>query len=429
MCNRITGKTGRGRNKRNAHGPQPQPPPNRNTPPTAAATTTPPPPPPYQDEWFCSNPPCQKPQLASAKPCYLCQTVRQKIPNPVSPLTQKIGLSKADQKLMDEQKAAEDQADGVGTTEDTAGEQQEEEANYLVYLKKTQELAHEFKKPPPAMQKMIEDRAAEIKKLEATAATRQAKSTSGIATSELRHEKKYQDELKILKEKLQKEEEGIKMTAANWKTRKEEEQERSKQQQEKIDTTFKKFGEDAVARKLKVEEEMKKMAEIHMDTMEKLKASRSSGEPAPGVQPEEGMVLVPVPRGVQLISPAQLSLPIIVSRMEAAAAIGGLQGITPEAFRFLAQFINTMVVEAGVLPEQNPQAPEPKQAIPAGRMPGGSDPSSDSSMGQTVPQPTGTSPEEAGTGEADPKHRRRELTDEQAKKEEAEFERLKNGGS
>ena len=122
--------------------------------------------------------------------CANCQAQR---PNEVvlaSPLSQKLGLTKKETKMVGE---AHEPADGA------AAEQQEEaaeEENYLKGLKEMQETAIRYKHPKAD----IDDRAANIHRLEANIASRATKSTSDISLTEHNHELKYQKEMKPLKE-------------------------------------------------------------------------------------------------------------------------------------------------------------------------------------------------------------------------------------
>ena len=409
--------------KQNKNGPKPQPPPP--PPPFAPTTPTTPTAALHSDDWFCKNPPCGRAQLAADKACKHCQTQRPKdVQVAVSPLTQKLGLTKTDQKLIGVQ------ADG-GVEEAKA---QEADRNYLTDLRKTQETALEYQNPPPALKQQTEQRAAEIKKLEAKAATWQTKNTSDLAKSELTHEEKYQNIMKNLNEELLKAEDNIRMTTLNKKNRIEEEQLRSKMQLEKIEVTFKKYGEDTAGIRDKVKERIQEAQKVHTESMETLSNARANGTAPPGQVAEDGMVLVPVQKGTAIISPVQLNQDKINARLAAVVSQGGmLEGMNPNVVQYLADFMFAMVSEAAVLPEQNPTTtpqaapPAPSAAGGTGTTPTGA---AGGSNGTASPdQNMNTSQDDSGTGEADPKQRRRELTEEQAKKEEAEFERLQNGGS
>ena len=133
----------------------------------------------------------------------------------VSPLTQKLGLNKNDQKLIVQ--GHEAQADGGVGVEEL--KELEDEKKYTAYLRKTQELALEYPNPPPAMKQQIEERAAEIKALDSRAATRQAKSTADLTKSALTHEEKFQQTMKGLKERRAKAEEAKRMHSLNKKNR------------------------------------------------------------------------------------------------------------------------------------------------------------------------------------------------------------------
>ena len=203
---------------------------------------------------------------------------------------------------------------------------------------------------------------------------------------------------------------------------------RSKNQLEKIEKTFGKYTEDEDGRIAKVDSEMLEAQKVHDHSMETLRAAVPSGvAQQTGQLAEEGMVLVPVQKGTAIISPVQLNKEKINNRLAQVASQGGmLRGIDPNLMKYLAEFMFAMVTEAAVLPDQNPTATA--QATPQARTTGTTQTGSSASGESASPadQDMKDSQDDKGSGEADPKQRRRELTDEQAKKEEEEFARLEN---
>ena len=329
--------------KINPNGPAPKPTPTQTTPPNQTQ------PPPHLDDWFCSFPNCQRDQLASSKSCLNCHKPRPKTVQSDSPLTKKLGPTKNDQKLIKEIVEAPEAEDGEGEKKKT---QEEEDDNYLAQLKKIQEMALVIPHPKTNMQKEIEGRAAEITQLEAKAATRGTKKISELATSETSHEEKYQKEMKILREKLGKAEEAVKMTISNKKLRLEENVQRMKAQEEKINTSFDKFHTDEEEKRVKIEEEMKKGEEIHKETMKTIKEARikaGGGDATAGL--EEGQHLIAVPVGMPLLGPVQISHGIVKDRLEALAQQGGImQGISPELIQLFATVMSGLMEQNAVTP-------------------------------------------------------------------------------
>ena len=120
-------------------------------------------------------------------------------------------------------------------------------------------------------------------------------------------------------------------------------------------------------------------------------------------QTEEGMVMVPVPLGIALISPAQLNRNVIVDKLRNARQQGGmLAAIDPNILDLVVNLLEGLLEDTAVLPEQNP---------------GSAAAASSSAMDTTAgleqaavrtagKRPADISPNEIGTGEALAKQQR-----------------------
>ena len=383
--------------KKNVNGPAPKPTPTQSSPPNPNQPL-------HQDDWFCSYHHCQKPQLATSKVCTHCQTPKKKDPKAVgtSPLVAKVDLTIKDKKLID--MAGSPPADGAAAVSIEEVEKQklevEKEKKYLEGLQKQQEIAIQFDHP----KEQIEERAAEIKKLQQKEATKISKSTADLATSELTHEQTFQREDKKLKEEEAKAEEAVRMTLINQEERLKEEVERSKLQQEKIKESFTRFHADEVEKLKKIKATRAEMEKTHLASMTQLKNARvkaSGGEEAQTTaQPAEGNVLVELPAGMALISPHQLNRGGIESRLLALAQPGQLiHGISPDQLTVIMNLMLGIMEETAVVPEPfEPPSPD-KGAGSSGTVPAQS--SSAAAAEVRVPKRfAARSASENGTGEA-----------------------------
>ena len=317
-----------------------------------------------------------------------------------------------DKKLID--LAGSPPADGAATVSVEEVEKQklevEKEKKYLEGLQKQQEIAIQFDHP----KEQIEERAAEIKKLQHKEATKISKSTADIATSELNHEQIWQREDKKLKEDEAKAEEAVRMTPINEQERLKEEIERSRLQQEKIKETFKGFHTDAVAKLDKIKATRAEVEKTHLASMAALKTARSKTDPGgehPGTKVSEGNVLVEMKAGLAVISPAQLNQDGIESRLGALAQPGGLiHGIDQNLLQVIAKIMQGMMEETAIIP------------TPFGASSSGGSGTANASLPpvpSTKPKRSAErSTEETGTGEAHPKQPRDEGT------EDEEFDNL-----
>ena len=210
----------------------------------------------------------------------------------------------------------------------------------------------------------IEERAAEIRKLETAVATKQAKVGSEVAKIELNHEEKYQNVMSGLKETKKQAEEALRVTRQNKGIRLEEVEVKYREEKQIVEDTFTKFDVNGVEAIQKADLAIAEAEATHKLTMERVKAVRKTKVSDTTTTPA-GMIKISVPSGVSIITPELCNIDHIQGTLSAAAQTGFLQGTSPEFLTQLAAMVLSMMNQTAMTSEQIAAKQHPLATPPA----------------------------------------------------------------